>query len=406
MATAAATYDVFTPPEVASKMRSYLPPFVERLLEPSVGTGSLLRVMDGCYTHADVYDINTTYLDQVPDTPSINKNCTNFLTAAISTTYDAILMNPPYLRYQEMSDELRSQVRGLSDILRKGNVDLYVAFLVKCIQLLSPTGTLVAIVPSTWRYNKSAAGFRDWLTTNRLIHAIHDYGSKKIFKGVNVYCCILVVTKSSKHTYLLNDTPILYEEVHTEAPTQQLGDICDITNGVATLCDSAFIHDTPLFDEPCWKPILKVSLQITRSIIYPYDTDGKIIPEDRFKADNPQTYAYLDQHRAALANRDRGHKQYETWYAFGRKQGLKIPTSTQSVYVSTLCAPSLPTSVAPTTLFYSGIRITPNDPSLTCEDVQAIIAAQRDRIANACSKRSNDWINVTSTSLRGLPVSR
>lgn len=393
-----ASYDVFTPPEVSAKMRSYVPEHVGTLLEPSVGAGDLLNAMEGLYDHADVFDINPDYLARIPESPRITKTRADFLQATISTKYDAVVMNPPYLRFQEMSADTRKCVRGLSDVLKTGNIDLYIAFLVKCIGLLKETGTLVAIVPSTWMYNRSAVQFRDWLFSNRWVRAIHDYGSQKVFPGINVYCCILVVDFLPKTSYTLNDREVSFETPESEVGRQTLHDTCDIQNGIATLCDSVFIHDTPLFDEPCWRPVLKVSKRKVRSIVYPYDPSGAIIPEETFRTQNPNTYTYLVENRAKLAARDRGNKTYEQWYAFGRKQGIQIPSAATSVYVSTLSSPDVPTFCSPTMLFYSGIRITPR--TISCEEVQAAIEEQKDTIIQSSSKRSSNWINLTTTTLR------
>ena len=384
-------------------MRSYLPDRVKTLLEPSVGTGDLLQVMSGSYEQADVFDINSEYINKVESSIYITKTCTDFLSFKFDKKYDAILMNPPYLRFQEMSNEVRKTVRSISDILKTGNVDIYIAFLVKCIELLADNGTLVAITPSTWRYNKSAEKFRKWLFSNRLIHAIHDYGSEKVFPGINVYCSILVVNRFPKMSYTLNDETVIYDEDPSKDSTVCLHDVCEIQNGVATLCDGVFIHDTPLFNEPCWKPVLKVSKRKIRSIIYPYKIDGTIISEDEFKKYNPQTYSFLERNKDRLASRDKGHKTYEAWYAYGRKQGVRLPTGKDdSVYVSTLCPPTVPTYREKTMLFYSGIRITPQ--KTTCDIIQGQIEKHSIDIRNKCSKRGNDWINVTTTSLRTVPM--
>lgn len=399
-----ASYDVFTPPDVAATMRSYFPEKVTRLLEPSVGVGDLLRCMDGQFAHSDIVDINAEYLARIPDTPAVQKFCGNFLGMTFPEKYDAILMNPPYLRFQDMSIELRTQVRALSPVLSSGNVDLYMAFLVKCLDLLAEDGRLVAIVPSAWRYTKSAKGFRDWILGGRHLFAIHDYGSKKVFKGINVYCCIVVLTHNRNASYTVNGETISYstpEDVVIQS--QKLEEVASLHNGVATLCDAVFIHDHAPYDEPCWRPILKVSKQTVRSILYPYADDGSILPETEFRTANPQTYAYLEENRERLANRDKGAKQYEAWYAFGRKQGLKIPTtSATSIYISSLCAPTLPMMEHPTMLFYSGLRITPH--ATTCDTIKNCILRFRSSILSSSAKRANDWITLTTTCLRQVPM--
>lgn len=399
------SFDVFTPPNVSLTMASYLPDQFDTLLEPSVGTGNLLNAVKGRYRTADVYDINIEYLNQIESDPNVRKVHANFIATQIDTLYDAILMNPPYHRYQEMSGETRAAVQAVSSILTFGNIDLYVAFLVKCMGLLTPTGTLVAIVPSTWMYNVSCKRFREYLHTHRLIRAIHDYGSTKVFPGVNVYCCILVLDRTAKTSYLRQDKVVAYEDAAPALPRSMLSDACTIQNGIATLCDSVFIHDAALFGEPCWKAVVKVSKGVTRYIIYPYDDDGNVILEEEFKRLNPQTHAYLLTQKVSLANRDRGHKTYETWYAFGRKQGIKIPPSPQSVYISTLSSPDLPVTIGPTALFYSGIRMTPSD-GFDCESIAESIAQNRQTVLDLCSKRSSNWVNVTTSALKQVPITQ
>ena len=393
-----ASYDVFTPLSVAERMRSYFPRRVTRMLEPSAGTGDLLSAMTDIYDTADAYEINPEYLNAL-DCPRTTKILGNFLTQSIDVTYDGIVMNPPYLRYQDMSLELRAIVRNSSPVLSQGNVDLYVAFLFRCIELLSDGGTLVAIVPSTWLYNKSCARFRDSLIENRLIHRIHDYGSEKVFPNVSVYCCILVVSKTPKTSYYRNEEVIPYGSKNTPSQHEFITAHASVQNGIATLCDEVFIHAQPLNNEPCWKPIFKVSKNLVKYIIYPYDASGNIVPEEAFRSENPRTYEFMLGNRERLACRDKGHKTYEAWYAFGRRQGITIPSSPTSLYISTLSQATIPVMVRETMLFYSGIRVTPLDGT-SCEVFVAAIERNKKLIEATCSKRGNEWINITSSAIK------
>lgn len=397
-----ASYDVFTPTPVSEKMKSYFSKRITHLLEPSVGTGNLLRAVEGLYDTADIYDINADYLNQIPETNKIVKHHQDFLDAPVTILYDAIIMNPPYLKYQDMGISQRAKVRQISNVLESGNIDLYVAFLVKCVAHLTESGMLVAVVPSTWRYNKSTSAFRKWLLENRLIQEIYDYGSEKVFDGIDVYCCILVLTKSPKTHYVVDGASTPYDAGSTSTSQKTFRDTVSITNGIATLCDSVYIHDLPLFDEPCWKPILKVSKQKVRSIIFPYKNDGTLIPEDEFRKDNPRTYEFLQRNMERLGGRDRGNKTYEAWYAFGRRQGLKLPNVETSVYVSSLSQSTVPTFTRATSLFYSGLRLTSD--CISTDTIQKSINVHAKNIASSCSKRANGWINVTTSVLREVPV--
>lgn len=75
----------------------------------------------------------------------------------------------------------------------------------------------------------------------------------------------------------------------------------------------------------------------TEKLIFPYIIEGldinlfkekkltlKIIDEKTFKTKFPYTYEYLCTEKEVLSKRDKGNRQYEEWYAFGRNQALLI----------------------------------------------------------------------------------
>jgi hypothetical protein len=93
----------------------------------------------------------------------------------------------------------------------------------------------------------------------------------------------------------------------------KLDEICNISNGIATLRDAIFIHDNKLYDEPCWREL--TTGRNNKWAMFPYklnaETDVKrnnkiaIIPEDEFKIANPNTYKYLCENREELNKRDK-----------------------------------------------------------------------------------------------------
>ena len=367
--------DVFTPLNIVERMTNYLHKS-GTLLEPSVGTGDLLKCLDTRRYNIDVYDIDKSYLDQVDC--DVNKNCCDFLKQDIQTKYDNIIMNPPYIRFQELDVEYRNFLKSKFPLLNSGNIDIYQAFILKCLDCLADDGVMVAITPSSWLYNKSSQAYKEYLFTNNLIYDIIDFGSEKVFKGVSVYCTIIVFKKGSQnYTHPL--------QTHTKIG---LDKICNIKYGIATLRDRIYIHDKKLFDEPCWKPIYKVSKNIIRYIIYPYE-NGVIIDEDTFKSTNTRTYKYLLENKDELAKRDRGNKTYETWYAFGRKQGINIMDK-KSIYITTMGPINFTMYIKEPILFYSGIVILTDD----IERVVEAIDSHRDFIYNNCSKRGGSYINI------------
>ena len=51
----------------------------------------------------------------------------------------------------------------------------------------------------------------------------------------------------------------------------------------------------------------------------------KLISEKKIREEFPYAYKYLLEYKSLLAERDKGKKEYEEWYAYGRSQALNLP---------------------------------------------------------------------------------
>ena len=138
--------DVFTPDGISKVMSNYLPNNGGNLLEPSVGNGQLLKYIKlDTYTEIDVYDITPLYLEQCVTAPNIQKHCKDFIMAEIPKKFKNIIMNPPFIKFQDLPIEIRKYIKATWTQLKSGNIDIYCAFLLKCLDLLEPDGTMVCI---------------------------------------------------------------------------------------------------------------------------------------------------------------------------------------------------------------------------------------------------------------------
>ena len=100
--------------------------------------------------------------------------------------------------------------KGKWDILTKGNLDIYYAFILKCLDLLTDDGVMVSITPNSYLYNKSSQKLREYLVKNRHIERIIDFKSEKVFPNVSTYCCITIYNKKEKESFIYNDKTINY----------------------------------------------------------------------------------------------------------------------------------------------------------------------------------------------------
>lgn len=403
--------DVFTPDDISKQMCSYLSG-KGSLLDPAVGTGNLIKYLNHkTYGEIDIYDIKQNYLDECPSNKNIHKHLADFIKTDITKKYDNIILNPPYIRYQDLSPEYRTYIKKKWTHLVNGNIDMYYAFLLKCIEHLKDDGVMVAITPNSYIYNKSASNLRKYFIEKRLINKIVDFQSKKVFKGISTYCCITVFTKNAgKQSFTYNGEEIQYSLIHnynifdyTTDNTKILGDICNIRNGIATLRDKIYVHENKLFEEPCWKPITNGTKNSW--IIMPYDPDGKIIEEHDFAKSNPETHQYLINNKDELAKRDKGNKKYSKWYSFGRTQSITVPKADKVIYVPTFADPNnISYNVMEPTYHISSLCIELKSDEYTIEEIVQILKDHREFIEKNSSKRGGGWINISGSILKKIPV--
>ena len=402
--------DVFTPSSISKKMVPFLSN-KGNLLEPACGVGDLLKhVRLDYYDKVDLYDIKGSYLEKCPTGSNIQTHCLDFLKAPLGERYDNIIMNPPYIRFQDLSVEYRNYIKTMWPLLQSGNIDIYYAFILKCLSLLHDDGIMISITPNSYLYNKCAIPLRKYLVKNCLIQEIIDFKSEKVFDQISTYCCITVFTKRKKAYFIYNQSRVKYADMSNEFylfpveksnPTlQKLGQICSIKNGLATLYNKAYVYDEKRFDEPCWRRLY--SPKKLKWIIYPYN-NGTIIKEAVFKERNPETYLFLLQYKDRLAERDKGKKAYPEWYAYGRTQSLVISSLKEVLYIPIFQDPTnIKYYVGPPMLFMSCLCI--EKKSHTYQQIIDFIENKKYMIVTKSAKRGGGWINLSTRTLKNISI--
>lgn len=402
--------DIFTPSNISSFMSSFLKK-EGNLLEPSVGEGNLLSNIDlTLYKEIDIFEIKKQYLDKCPNVENICKYHCDFLKKNIEKKYDNIILNPPYIRIQDLDEEYITFLKEKWNSLQSGNIDIYYFFLMKCLELLNDDGIMVSITPNSFLYNKSAKPLRKFIIENKFLYKIIDYKSEKIFPNVSTYCCISIFRKKLNDNIIYNDEIISYNEIDDYnyffqkkiISNKCLKDICSIKNGIATLRDKIYIHHNKKINEPCWKNI--TNGRIDKWIIFPYDENGKIIKENVFKKNNPKTFQYLLENKNELLKRDKGKQNYPEWYAFGRTQSLILSKQENVIFIPTFCSPNnIILKVENPKLFFSCLCIEPKN-NIDITVIERVIQNNTKFIENQSSKRGSGWINLSSRILYQIPL--
>lgn len=362
---------VFTNRNICDIIIKRIDPKIEEVIcEPSVGKGvfvfSLLEFFRKKYNINEIvnffnnnlycYDINSVFLSEFRNliieyfgyfgyNGELNFN--NIIKGDFllqNNKYDVIIGNPPYVRIQNLNKEYLNKLKTELKSVSLGNIDLYYAFLEKSLIYSKRVGF---IIPNSFIKNKSGTFIRE-IIKDRLTY-IYDFRNEKVWSNISTYTSIIICNDKSVDNvlYETNNISVVKDKkdllVHKWIfENMNIGNnkLLDMINyysgGLATIKDDVFKIDSFDVDycykngEKIEKDICKKYIKATKSknfkdykyIIYPY-RNGKIINEDVLKKEYPLCYKYLISRKEDLLSRDKGKtSKYDSWYAYGRRQGL------------------------------------------------------------------------------------
>jgi len=369
--------------------------------------------------------------------------------------FDVVIGNPPYVKFQELSNKLRESLPLNWETLNKGNYNLYFAFFELGVKILKNDGVLGYITPNNYFTSISGIRLREFLTETELLDRVIDFNHLKIFDA-QTYTCITFLKKHKKQFFYyervgtidqLNNLKSLdYSKIYfsklnkikwrllrsedqdnikkIEGQANKLGNLVNIRVGIATCKDSVYFVDgnnykngyyfkvhkkkTFYIETEVVRTISKISDFVSqkdldnnkRRIIFPYKIIGnkaEIIPEEEFASKYPMCYEYLLEQKEVLATRDKGKVKYPVWYAYARTQGLnfkgcKLLTPTFS------SEPRFLYDHSADSLFCNGyaIFLKENQASLFSEGLDLNILS---KILN--SRIMNYYVSKTSVSIEG-----
>lgn len=290
--------------------------------------------------------------------------------------FDIVVGNPPYVRAKHIDDESKVLLSRWQ-VARCGNADLYLPFFEIACGILREDGVLGYITLNSFFKSVNARLLRSYFRSSNTALEIVDFGDQLIFGKTLAYTCIVLIDKlgeaginytkgqinvnrfSEKPTHFnlipyselddhkgwnLNNAEILQNIRKIESVGRPLGELYQIKNGIATLANDIYIFrpvredetffylqagdmEFPIEREIC-RDIIKPNIlhteeeipDIIEKVIFPYDENNNIMVEAVFMSKYPEAYKYLSLNKMKLAQRDKGEKNYEAWYAFGRSQ--------------------------------------------------------------------------------------
>ncbi len=285
---------------------------------------------------------------------SLKENCN-----LLSSDYDLVITNPPYLRYQLISEDYRNYLKE-NYICTKGRFDLYVVFIERCIKLAKDRGRIIIVTSDKFMNAEYGKEVRQFITDNYFLEKVQDLRKIFAFKA-SVLSAIYYIKKTNINNqnviweqiqenndgflsvqkgkiilentwrYIHNDVSKIINKLISNRKAIKLATICNISVGIQTTADTVFCENykTPKFKEAklekeliypllngktvrkwrVWKP--NDNLNAKDRILYPYiknNNTTELIELDKF----PKTKIYLHKHKKLLTSRSyMGNKK---WY--------------------------------------------------------------------------------------------
>jgi len=114
------------------------------------------------------------------------------LEAQWPTETDLLLMNPPFVSYEQLTSGQQSAIRRVMGKLAHGRMEYSNAFIYKAIDSLRSHAVLGAIIPSSFYETSSAAQFRNWVKDRLDPWLLARLGSQVLFPDAIVDAGLLV----------------------------------------------------------------------------------------------------------------------------------------------------------------------------------------------------------------------
>lgn len=301
--------------------------------------------------------------------------------------FDIVIANPPYVRIQNIAQDLKARYEEKWSVLREGNTDLYFAFVQLALKLVAPCGQIAYIMPNFSRTDAGAA-LRKLLADEATIRQWVDFDDSQIFPTATNYVALLFAEKEKHKTpdfacvclrdkswveqsttnWLHRPDPegvresrVLYaDKAWLTLPRRErqpldkllqtgvpLGDLVDIDVGIQTSADKIFLFEkwreagsgiTQVLSrasnrwvsiESCMlRTCIKGARQTSKSgqailVLWPYDKKGKLLGLDVLRDNSALTWKYLKACEKMLRARQKKHFNDDLWYRFGRNQGVE-----------------------------------------------------------------------------------
>lgn len=257
------------------------------IVDPCFGQGVFIRSLQKAdYTNLVGIEIapDTFCRINTKDFPGCNLLNMDFFQYESTTEIDGFILNPPYVRQEEIDD---MDILGVSkdSILKKcgdfqiySKANLYLYFIARCVSMLKIGGQMIAIFPNAWLNTPDGKGFYSQLLEKGTVNNLIQVCGYPFVGNPLVDVMILKFTKgkfgtTKEETLLVNDDSLTLEEGFKQLKFESLdcvplSSIAKVRRGVTTRFNKVFINPSIESDD------VKVDILSSPKDVQGYSTKG------------------------------------------------------------------------------------------------------------------------------------
>lgn len=193
----------FTDPAIAEFMCTWACRHARTMLDPAAGNSIFLSCARKNFPRCTLtgFEIDKAMLDYFGNPAKAELKNENYLLSGWGRTYDAIVCNPPYHRFQDIPDRKKiiADICAHTGIRCSLYTNLYLLFLIKSISELSESGRLAYLLPSEFLNSGYGTAVKQLLIERRLLRAIINFEDDRgLFENAATTCCILLLDRAPK----------------------------------------------------------------------------------------------------------------------------------------------------------------------------------------------------------------
>lgn len=281
---------VFTPPNVVDFMLG-LCRNSGRVLEPSAGNGAF-------YNELKRRSSNVTGIEIDGRVAPAGARVMDFFNLPESETFDTIVGNPPYVRYQDISAGTRNKLKcPLFD--KRSNLFLF--FIEKCIRHLAPGGELIFIVPREFIKLTAARKLNAWLFEQGSVTHFYETGDVRVFGDHTPNCAIFRFEKGRTDRRMADDRRFTQVDGQLmflrDNYTVRLSDVFNVKVGAVSGADAIYQHPAGNME-----------------FVYSRTAESGLTRQMLYGIKHP----HLEKHKAALLRRRVRTFDESNWWQWGR----------------------------------------------------------------------------------------